>query len=117
MKTNISSHCDFSGHLEIRVIREHASEPIDPSLSIHINGNPKGLTSLANLLLELANLDQNKIDKKELPKGARSHHHFSPNVHLSQSSNETTIGRLDIKGTDTFPNWYLEENGQNIISK
>ncbi|OYU83117.1 MAG: hypothetical protein CFE24_12785 [Flavobacterium sp. BFFFF2] len=67
-----------------------------------IHGNPEGLKSLAKLLLEIAELNQEEVENKYLPIGAREHYHLTPNIELSKSSNSVLIGRLDAKGTGDF---------------
>lgn len=69
---------------------------------VQIHGDPKGLRSFAKLILELADLDQEKIEDKYLPVGAREHYHLSPGVQLANSSDEVILGRLDAKGTGEF---------------
>lgn len=49
-----------------------------------IHGDPEGLRSLAKLLLDLADTDQDNIDN--LPIGAREHIHLYPDFELSGSS-------------------------------
>lgn len=75
---------------------------------ILIHGDPEGLRSLANFLLKLADVDQEKIDS--LPIGAREHHHLIPNVELSNSSDEVIVGRLDAKGTGAFYDRYITKD-------
>lgn len=72
---------------------------------ILIHGDPDGLRSLANLLLKLADLDQDAIP--HLPVGAREHYHLQPKFDLSISSDEVIIGRLDAKGTGAFYDRYV----------
>src|ERR1700743_814831 len=67
---------------------------------ILIHGDPEGLRSLANVLLRIADLNQNDI--VDLPIGAREHIHLRPKVDSSSSSQQVIIGRLDAKGTGTF---------------
>ncbi len=69
---------------------------------VSIHGNPAGLKSLAKLLLEIAELNQEEVEDKFLPNGAREHYHLRPNIELSKSSNNVIIGRLDAKGTRKF---------------
>lgn len=107
MEYIITKGNEINGHLEIRVVRDSITEPIDENLSIHINGDPEGLKSLAEFLLYLANLNQEKVDDKVLPVGASEHTNLMSNLDLSRTSNETMIGRLDRKGIDTFPDWYV----------
>lgn len=69
---------------------------------ILIHGNPEGLKSLAKLLLEIAELDQEEVEDEYLPNGAREHYHLTPDKELSKSSNPVIVGRLDAKGTGDF---------------
>ena len=69
---------------------------------ILIHGNPEGLKSLAKLLLEIAELNQEKVEDKYLPNGAREHYHLRPNIEISKSSNSVIIGRLDAQGTGEY---------------
>ncbi len=69
---------------------------------ILIHGNPEGLKSFAKLLLKIAELNQEKVDDKYLPIGAREHYHLNPGIELSKSSVEVIVGRLDAKGTGEF---------------
>lgn len=69
---------------------------------IQIHGNPEGLKSFAKLLLEIADLNQEQVDDKFLPIGAREHYHLRPGLELSKSSDEVIVGRLDAKGTGEF---------------
>ncbi len=70
-----------------------------------IHGDPEGLRSLANLLLKIANLDQESV--AALPVGAREHVHLRPNFGLSASSFRVIVGRLDAKGTGEFYPGYV----------
>ena len=69
---------------------------------ILIHGNPEGLKSLAQLLIEIAELNQEKVNDKFLPIGAREHYHLRPGIELSKSSISVIVGRLDAKGTGDF---------------
>jgi hypothetical protein len=75
---------------------------------ILIHGDPEGLRSLANLLLKLADTNQN--DLVDLPIGAREHVHLRRTVDLSKSSANVIIGRLDAKGTGAFYERYIPAN-------
>ena len=77
---------------------------------ILIHGNPEGLKSFAKLLLEIANLNQEKVDDKYLPIGEREHYHLRPGIELSNSSIEVIVGRLDAKGTGAFYNRFIPKN-------
>jgi hypothetical protein len=72
-----------------------------------IHRDPKGLKSLAKLLIEIAELNQNEVEDKYLPIGAREHYHLSPNLELSGSSVQVIIGRLDAKGNGSFYDRYV----------
>ncbi len=97
MKYRHTKGNEIEGHLEIRGVKDAVTEPVDETLSIHINGDRNGLKSLAEYLLYLAELDQNEVDDNLLPNGASEHVNLRPNVELSKSSNETIVGRLDRK--------------------
>jgi hypothetical protein len=77
---------------------------------ILIHGNPEGLRSFAKLLLEIAELNQEEVDDKYLPIGAREHYHLRPGIELSKSSIEVIVGRLDAKGTGHFYDRYIPKN-------
>ena len=77
---------------------------------ILIHGNPEGLRSLAKLLLEIAELNQEAVEDKFLPVGAREHYHLRAGIELSKSSNEVIIGRLEAKGTGAFYDRFISKN-------
>ena len=94
----------IKGNLDIFVAEY---EEIEESVTVKwneimIHGDPEGLKSLAQQLIYLAELDQEGISDKVLPTGARKHIHLKPKYQLSNSSNETIIGRLDSKGKKEF---------------
>lgn len=72
---------------------------------ILIHGDPEGLKSLATLLIQIADTNQNEI--VDLPIGAREHVHLRPKYDLSNSSEKVIIGRLDAKGTGAFYDRYV----------
>jgi len=72
---------------------------------ILIHGDPEGLRSLATLLINLADLNQD--DNADLPTGAREHVHLRPGYGLSSSSESVIIGRLDAKGSGIFYDRYV----------
>lgn len=109
MKYRHTKGNEIDGHLEIRVVKNSVTESIDETLSVHINGDRNGLKSLAEYLLYLAELDQEEVDDKLLPIGASEHGNLRPNIELSQTSNETTVGRLDRKGISELPTWYVSK--------
>lgn len=69
---------------------------------ILIHGDPEGLKSFANLLQEIANIDQENINNQELPIGERVHIKLRPGIELSKSSDEVVVGRLDGKTSGEF---------------
>lgn len=77
-----------------------------------IHGNPEGLKSLAKLLIEIAELNQEEVEDKYLPNGAREHCHLTPNIELSKSSNNVIIGRLDAKGTGEFYDRFIPKESK-----
>ena len=74
---------------------------------VFIHGNSQGLKSLAKLLIAIAELNQEKVDDKYLPIGAREHYHLDPGLELSRSSNRVIVGRIDAKGTGAFYESYV----------
>ena len=97
----------LTGNLDIFIVQnenEFEGEIIKWQ-DILIHGDPKGLKSLAALLIKLADINQNDII--DLPIGAREHLHLRPKFDLSDSSEEVIIGRLDAKGTGAFYDRYI----------
>ena len=92
----------INGNLDI--FAEERKENIDGSIEtwtdILIHGDPNGLRSFAEILLNIADLNQDKM--KNLPEGERAHIHLQSKFGLSKSSDEVIIGRLDAKGTGKF---------------
>lgn len=92
----------ITGHLDIIVT--HNEDEFEGKITtwqdVMIHGDPEGLRSLAALLLELADTNQEEI--ADLPIGAREHVHLAPGHELSSSSFQTIIGRLDAKGSGEF---------------
>ena len=96
----------LKGHLDI-IVTENEDSLDGESMKwqeILIHGDPEGLRSLSNLILDLADRDQEKNTK--LPVGAREHIHLRPNLDLSKSSIEVIVGRLDAKGNGDFYDRY-----------
>ena len=108
MNYKIEKGFEIAGHLEIKVIEneDEFEGKIEKWHEILIHGDSEGLKSLAKQLVDLAELDQEKVDNKYLPVGAREHLHLRPNLELSKSSTETIIGRLDSKINKDFPENY-----------
>lgn len=105
MNYNSLKGFEIAGHLEIKVIEneDEFEGKIEKWNEILIHGDSEGLKSLAKQLVDLAELDQEKVENKYLPIGAREHLHLRPNLELSKSSTETIIGRLDSTGNKEFP--------------
>lgn len=86
-------------------------EELDGTLTtwqeVLIHGNPEGLRSLAKILIDLADLNQEEMDAKQLPVGAREHIHLRPGQELSKSSIDVIVGRLDAKGTGAYYERYV----------
>jgi hypothetical protein len=101
---------DITGHLDITAANneEQFEGKVIKWQEVMIHGDPDGLKSLARLLLELAETNQEKM--KNLPVDAREHYHLSPNINTSKSSAHLIIGRLDAKGTGSFYNKYIEKD-------
>ncbi len=100
---------EISGHLDVFVAEneEEFDGEVQRWKDVLIHGDPEGLRSFANLLLKLADIDQESIPEKELPIGAREHRHLRPDLELSGSSVEVIVGRLDAKGTGEFYERYV----------
>jgi len=99
----MSSHSPtINGHLDIIVSSNEDEFEGKKEFwnEVLIHGNPEGLRSLANLLLQLADADQES--NADLPVGAREHKHLYPGSELSKSSVAVIVGRLDAKGTGAF---------------
>jgi hypothetical protein len=102
---------EISGELDIFIAQndDEDGETIRRE-DILIHGNPEGLKSFAKLLIEIAELNQEKVSDKYLPVGAREHYHLRPGIELSNSSVEVIVGRLDAKGTGEFYHRYIPQN-------
>jgi hypothetical protein len=74
-----------------------------------IHGDPEGLKSFAKLLIDIADLNQEKVNDKYLPTGAREHYHLRPGIELANSSVQVIVGRLDAKGTGAFYKGYISK--------
>ncbi len=100
---------EIDGHLDICI--SHQEDEFEGVIEkwdeVLIHGDPEGLRSFAKLLLELADLNQEGVDDKYLPVGAREHYHLGRNIELSNTSVfQVTVGRLDAKGTGEFYEGY-----------
>ena len=98
---------EIKGHLDIDVVdrEDEFDGETKKWKEISIHGDPEGLRSLAELLIKIANLNQE--NETGLPVGAREHYHLRPNIELGKSSEEVIVGRLDAKGTGDFYESYV----------
>ena len=103
-------HSNIDGHLDIKVIEDtdEFDGKVETWQEILIHGNPDGLRSLARLLIQIADTNQN--ERSDIPNGAREHIHLRPKLDISESSNQVTIGRLDAKGTGEFYQTYIPKD-------
>ena len=92
----------MNGNLDIIIAQREDEWGGDKEVwnEVLIHGDPEGLRSFANLLLKIADMDQESMG--DLPVGAREHKHLMPAIDLSQSSAPVIVGRLDAKGTGMF---------------
>jgi hypothetical protein len=109
---------DIEGHLDIFV--SHQEDEFEGKISkweqILIHGDPEGLRSLAKLLIDIADLNQEEVDNKDLPIGAREHYYLRPRLELANSSDEVIVGRLDAKGTGKFYDRYIAKDNKRGTS-
>jgi len=96
----------ITGHLDFFIgnDEEEVEGEIQQWQTILIHGDSEGLKSFAQLLLRLADLQQEELPA--LPLGAREHVSLRPDLDLSHSSVEVIVGRLDAKGTGDFYDRY-----------
>ena len=115
MKYRHTKGFEIEGNVDIIVIDEedYFDGEKETWQEVLIHGDPKGLRSLANQLNYLADLEQEKVEDKYLPVGAREHMHLRPNLELSKSSNTTIIGRLDSKGKKEFYSRFIQKDKRN----
>ncbi|MHC4086473.1 MAG: Imm32 family immunity protein [Planctomycetota bacterium] len=74
-------------------------------VSVTIIGDQKGLKYLAEVLLWLADVNQEDSDD---PIGTREHIHIHRNEQLGDNSCEVEICRADAKGTGELPEYMRE---------
>jgi hypothetical protein len=112
MKYKQTKGNQIKGELDIFI--SHKEDEIDGVTKgwdeVLIHGNPEGLISFAKLLLEIAELNQEDVEDKYLPIGAREHYHLRPGIELSKSSIEVIVGRLDAKGTGNFYDRHISKD-------
>lgn len=112
MPYNTIKGFEIAGHLDVFVSRgPDAFEGEMQEVLIH--GDPEGLRSLAKLLTDIADLNQEAIDNQDLPIGAREHYRLRPGFELSNSSVEVIVGRLDAKGTGKFYDRYVAKRSNS----
>jgi len=103
---------EIDGHLDIYV--SHNKDNFEGEISeweeILIHGDPEGLRSFAKLLNDIADLNQEEVDDKDLPIGAREHYHLTPKLELANSSVTVIVGRLDAKGTGVFYDRFIPKD-------
>ena len=112
MKYNPNKGNEIEGELDIFIIRNEDEYEGETTTweEVLIHGTPEGLKSFAKLLITIAELNQENVEDKYLPIGAREHYHLSPGIELSRSSNEVIVGRLDAKGTGTFYDRFIPKD-------
>jgi hypothetical protein len=102
----------INGHLDVLTTNNHNDfeGDVEKWQDVLIHGDPEGLRSFGELLIKMADLDQNSL--AALPIGAREHIHLQPDLDLSKSSVQVIVGRLDAKGTGDFYGRYAERTQQ-----
>ena len=80
-----------------RLVVSHSEELSGRRICIY--GDPEGLRSLGQLLIAVAELNQDKLPDSCLPPGQGHHLHLKPRRHLHPDSVELVVGRLDGKNT------------------
>jgi len=112
MKYRKTKGNEIEGELDIFISHnEDEFEGVTTSWNeVLIHGNSEGLKSFAKLLLEITELNQEEVEDKYLPIGAREHYHLRPGIELSKSSIEVIVGRLDAKGTGEFYNSFIPKD-------
>ena len=103
---------EIDGNLDIFITQQREGDDGNEVVwdEVLIHGDPIGLRSLAKLLTEIADLNQEEVADIYLPSGAREHYHLRPNMELSKSSVSVIIGRLDAKGTGAFYNRFIAKD-------
>lgn len=114
MDNKINTSSEITGNLDVFVI--HSEDDFEGKITtwdeVVIHGDPEGLRSFGNVLINLANAHQDKIDDGRLPVGERQHIKLRPGFEISKSSDEVTIGRLDAKKTGEFYNRFIPRSYQ-----
>lgn len=101
---------EIKGHLDIFIIdnEDEFEGEIEKWQEVMIHGDPVGLRSFAELLIKIADLNQET--EVDLPIGAREHYHLRPNLELSKSSVQAIVGRIDAKGTGRFYDGFVSKD-------
>jgi len=93
MNIKINRSLKITGNLDIFVT--HNKDEFEGEIfnwdEILIDGDPDGLKSFANLLIDIANFNQDMIDDGQLPIGERQHIKLRPGFELSKSSDEVVL--------------------------
>ena len=115
MKFQHTKGGEIQGNLDIFVT--HNEDEFEGEITkwneILIHGDPDGLRSFAKLLIEIADLNQEQVEDKYLPIGAREHYSLRPKLELANSSDTVIVGRLDAKGTGDFYERFIPKS--NLI--
>lgn len=90
----------IKGNLEVLASEEEDKEFGEKWQEVVISGDPEGLRSFAELLMSLADLDQNTL--QDYPDYASEHVHLDADSQLSGNSARLIVGRLDRKGGGAF---------------
>ncbi len=110
-------HPKISGHLEVVVdnqVHEHEGV-VEKWQSVIIHGDPKGLRSLAKVLMDIAEMKQKKEMGDDIQHDPRVHFHIPPNFQLSKSSVEVIVGRLDAHGTGEFYDSFIPRETRKVL--
>jgi hypothetical protein len=102
----------IKGHLDVIITNNQGEleDKVEKWQDVLIHGDTEGLRSFGELLIKMADLDQNSL--AALPVGAREHIHLQPDFDLSKSSVQVIVGRLDAKGNGDFYDSYVERTKQ-----
>lgn len=101
---------ECKGNIEISIVPDDVF-----GQGVFIGGDPGGLRSLAEMLLGLAELDQDAALKAS-PE-IREHIHLRPHARLSGNSAPTELCRLDAKITGEFPTDFVPAGGNKAGGK
>lgn len=85
----------IDGNLKVTHYRENEKD------FVMIHGDKQGLKSLGEMLIQLSKSEYKKSHWQD----EAFHTHIYPNMHLSECSAETIIGRLDRKNGEFPPNF------------